>query len=170
MKEWMDIYDCQGRVKGLIHTTTQGPQDGNYYLANRIWTRDTAGHILLLSPTGDGHWKVPGDFVPAGLQGLEAAQQALATETGLTPEASQWQSLGTQRYRDLRSGVPYHAIAQLFLVTLPELTPELDKRDTFYQWVSGDTVADFLREHEIESFTRLSFEQYTARILPSFPR
>lgn len=23
MKEWMDLYDCQGRVKGLTHTTTQ---------------------------------------------------------------------------------------------------------------------------------------------------
>ena len=31
MKEWMDLYDCQGRVKGLTHTTTQAPQDGNFY-------------------------------------------------------------------------------------------------------------------------------------------
>ena len=50
MKEWMDLYDCQGRVKGLTHTTTQTPQDGNFYLATRIWVRDaaltrTVGHL-----------------------------------------------------------------------------------------------------------------------------
>ena len=48
MKEWMDLYDCQGRVKGLTHTTTQAPQDGNFYLATRIWVRDAAGAFLFL--------------------------------------------------------------------------------------------------------------------------
>lgn len=165
MKEWMDIYDCQGRVKGLIHTTTQGPKDGNYYLANRVWVQDSAGRLLLLQPVAGGQWKTAGDFVPAGIQGLEAARQALVTETGLTPAEPQWQSLGTQRYRDIRGGIPYHAIAQLYLVQLTESAPELDKLEAPYQWVSGDAMADFLREQELDAFTRLSFEQYTARIL-----
>lgn len=46
----MDLYDCQGRHKGLTHTTTQAPQDGNFYLATRIWVRDAAGAILTDHP------------------------------------------------------------------------------------------------------------------------
>lgn len=77
MKEWMDLYDCQGRVKGLVHTTTQAPQDGNFYLATRIWVRDAAGAFLFLHCTDTdswtpGQWTVPGDFVAAGVQGPDA--------------------------------------------------------------------------------------------------
>lgn len=128
MKEWMDLYDCQGRVKGLVHTTTQAPQDGNFYLATRIWVRDAAGAFLFLRCADTdswtpGQWTVPGDFVAAGVQGPDAARQALQAQTGLTPADAQWQSLGSQRYRDSHNGVPYHAIAQLYLVQLPETAP-----------------------------------------------
>ncbi len=99
MKEWMDLYDCQGRVKGLTHTTTQAPQDGNFYLATRIWVRDAAGAFLFLRCADTdswtpGQWTVPGDFVAAGVQGQDAARQTLQTQTGLTPTDAQWQSLG----------------------------------------------------------------------------
>ena len=174
MKEWMDLYDCQGRVKGLVHTTTQAPQDGNFYLATRIWVRDAAGAFLLLQCADTdswtpGQWTVPGDFVAAGVQGPDAARQALQAQTGLTLADAQWQTLGTQRYRDSHNGVPYHAIAQLYLVQLTETAPAnvvLGEAVQTCQWVPLEDMGTFLSDHPVEPFTRLSYRQYSHRLLP----
>lgn len=174
MKEWMDLYACQGRVKGLIHTTTQGPQDGNYYLATRIWVRDTTGTVLLLqcSDTDSwtpGQWKAPGDFVAAGVLGEDAAVQALQAQTGFTLTNPQWQRLGTQRYRDVHNGVPYHAIAQLYLAQVTEPAPAIlapGEAVQAWQWVPIQEMDRFLADHAVEPFTRLSFQQYSYRLLP----
>ena len=174
MKDWMDLYDCQGRVKGLTHTTTQAPQDGNFYLATRIWVRDAAGAFLFLRCADTdswtpGQWTVPGDFVAAGVQGQDAARQTLQTQTGLTPTDAQWQSLGSQRYRDSHNGIPYHAIAQLYLVQLPDPAPAnvvLGETIQAWQWVPAEDVSVFFTDHSVEPFTRLSHRQYSHRLLP----
>lgn len=171
MKEWMDVYDCQGRVKGLIHTTTQGPQDGSYYLATRVWVRD-AGERFLLVQCGDGdswtpgQWKAPGAFVAAGVPGPQAAREALEGQTGWVPAEAQWQSLGFQRCRDVHNGVPYHAIVQLYRVQLTEAAPALSPGEDIqgWQWVAKETLEAFFAQHPTEPFTRLSFQQYDYRL------
>ena len=82
---------------------------------------------------------------------------------------TQWQSLGSQRYRDSHNGVPYHAIAQLYLVQLTETAPAnvvLGETIQVWQWVPAEDVSVFLTNHSVEPFTRLSYRQYSHRLLP----
>lgn len=176
MKEWMDLYDCQGRVKGLVHTTTQAPQDGNFYLATRIWVRDAAGAFLLLQCADTdswtpGQWTVPGDFVAAGVQGPDAGSTGTANADRSHPgrylsgRASAPIALSGQP----STAVPYHAIAQLYLVQLTETAPAnvvLGEAVQTCQWVPLEDMGTFLSDHSLEPFTRLSYRQYSHRLLP----
>lgn len=175
MKEWMDVYDCQGRLKTQVQTTSQSPQDGNYYLTTRIWVRDMTGNLLAVQCAGNadwtlGCWKAPGDFAAAGESAEQAAVRALREQTGLNVSQQQWRQLGSQRYRDTHNGMGYHIIAHLFLVQLTGKAPPLHPGSEEIQsclWVPGDSFASFLQEEKTDPITALCFQQYRNRILDS---
>ncbi|MEI3110846.1 MAG: hypothetical protein V8S71_03300 [Oscillospiraceae bacterium] len=170
-----NLYDCQGRVKGLTHATTQAPQDGNFYLATRIWVRDAAGACLFLRCADTdswtpGQWTVPSGGPAAGVQGQDAARQTLRTPAWSHPNRCPVAEPG----RPALSGQPQrHPLsrhrASFYLVQLPDPAPAnvvLGETLQAWQWVPAEDVSVFLTDHSVEPFTRLSHRQYSHRLLP----
>ena len=178
MKEWMDLYDCQGRVKGLVHTTTQAPQDGNFYLATRIWVRDAAGVFLLLQcPTDSwtpGQWTVPGDFVARSTRSGRSPANAAnpdwphpsrcpVAEPGTSAPSGQPQRRPLSRHRiEALPGAADRNRSGRRNVVLGETIQA-------WQWVPAEDVSVFLTDHPVEPLHPPELSAVLHRLPPPDP-
>ena len=90
MKEYLTLYDENGRDTGFVQQRGTGACPGAYYQVVSIFTQDEAGLLLAARRSGQKvsfpHcWEVTGGCVQAGEDSHSAAARELEEETGLVP-------------------------------------------------------------------------------------
>ena len=90
MKEYLTLYDENGRDTGFVQQRGTGVCPGAYYQVVSIFTQDEAGLLLATRRSGQKvpfpHcWEVTGGCVQAGEDSHSAAARELEEETGFVP-------------------------------------------------------------------------------------
>lgn len=146
--EYLDIYDKNRRLTGVIRGRGERREPGEYGLVVCVWVYDGRGNLLLTRRAPEksfaGTWENSGGAAQAGEDSLTAIRRELWEETGIEAKPEEFEFLDSSR--DGSNFFDHYCLCRDIPLERIKLLPgETDD----VMWASFDTVHRLIQQGEI---------------------